>query len=525
MVGLPSSVLASGLPSSVFRLPFPTVSFPEYHQYDALGLADLIRRGEISAGEVLEAAIDTIESHNPLLNAVIFKLYDRARARVSRGLPTGPFTGVPFLLKDLGLAYRAAPLTNGSRSMATFVPTYNATLADRFQAAGLVVLGKTNTPEFGLAPVCEPELFGKTSNPWNPARTTGGSSGGAAAAVASGMVPMAHASDGGGSIRIPASANALFGLKPTRGRNPSGPVEGEAWFGLSGGHAITRSVRDSAALLDATHGPEPGDPYAAPAVARPFIEEVSTPPGSLWIALTTEPLFEAAVDPDCRVAVHETGRLLESLGHRVSYVEVPIQRQAWSEAFLTLAAGNAAALIPIAAELGGKSAPDPSDFELATWILGQVGRKLGADRMALAMRETRLAGRAMARFHQEFDVLVTPTLARVPWAHGDLSPSALETRLMEGLRRAPVGPALMVLFRQLGARILEPIPNTALFNMTGQPAMSVPLHWSSEGLPVGVQFVGRFGEESTLLRLAGQLEQARPWFDRTAPIFGQKPLG
>ena len=494
--------------------------FSDYHQYDALGLAELIRKGETTAAEVLEAAIDTIESHNPLLNAVVFKLYERAQARVARGLPEGPFTGVPFLLKDLGLAYRAAPLTNGSRSMASFVPNYNATLADRFEAAGLLVIGKTNTPEFGLAPVCEPVLHGKTSNPWNPARTAGGSSGGAAAAVASGMVPMAHASDGGGSIRIPASANGLFGLKPTRGRNPSGPVEGEAWFGLSGGHAITRSVRDSAALLDATHGPEPGDPYAAPPVGRPFLDEVSSPPGSLWIALTAEPLFEAEVEADCRIAVHETGRLLESLGHRVSYVEVPIQRQAWSEAFLTLAAGNAAALIPLAAEMGGKSGPDPADFELATWILGQVGHKLGSDRMALAMRETRLAGRAMGRFHKEFDVLVTPTLARVPWPHGDLNPSAVETRLMEGLRRAPLGRALMMLFRQLGARILEAIPNTALFNMTGQPAMSVPLHWTSEGMPVGVQFVGRFGEESTLLRLAGQLEQAKPWFARTAPVFG-----
>jgi amidase len=334
------------------------------------------------------------------------------------------------------------------------------------------------------------------------------------------MVPMAHASDGGGSIRIPASANGLFGLKPTRGRNPSGPVEGEAWFGLSGGHAITRSVRDSAALLDATHGPEAGDPYAAPPVDRPFIDEVSTPPPSLWIALTVEPLFEAEVDEDCRVAIHETGRLLESLGHRVSYVEVPVQRQVWAEAFLTLAAGSAAALIPLAAEMGGKSAPDPADFELATWILSQVGGRLSAERMALAWRETRLAGRAMARFHQEFDILVTPTLARVPWPHGALSPTKVETRLMEGLRRAPVGKALMMLFRQLGARILEPIPNTALFNMTGQPAMSVPLHWTADGLPVGVQFVARFGEESTLFRLAGQLEGARPWFNRTAPIFG-----
>jgi amidase len=496
------------------------MSFAEYHQYDAVGLADLIRRGETTAIEVLGAAIDTIERHNPILNAVIFKMYDRAQARISRGLPQGPFAGVPFLLKDLSLAYRAAPLTNGSRSMANYVPNYNGTLANRYEAAGLVIMGKTNVPEFGLAPFTEPELHGRTSNPWNIERTAGGSSGGAAAAVASGMVPMAHASDGGGSIRIPSSATGLFGLKPTRGRNPSGPIEGESWFGLSGGHAVTRTVRDSAALLDATNGPEPGDSYVAPPVARPFLEEASAPPGKLWIALTVDPLFEATVDEECKVAVHEAGRLLEALGHRVSYVEVPVQRQVWAEAFLTLAAGDVAALIPMAAEMGGKASPDPADFELATWLLAQIGRRLSADRMAMAMREMRLAARAMGRFHEEFDVLVTPTMARVPWLHGDLKPTAVEERVMEGLRRAPVGPALMAIFRKLGARTLESIPNTALFNMTGQPAMSVPLHWSPDGLPVGVQFVGRFGEEATLFRLAGQLEQARPWFNRTAPIFG-----
>jgi amidase len=496
------------------------MGFSDYHRYDALGLAELIRNGEVTAGDVVRAAIDTIERHNPTLNAVIYKMYDRAQARAARKLPDGPLAGVPFLLKDLGLAYRAAPLTNGSRSLQNFIPTFDGTLAVRYEAAGLIILGKTNVPEFGLSPTTEPELHGITSNPWNTDLTAGGSSGGAGAAVASGMVPAAHASDGGGSIRIPSSVNGLFGLKPTRGRTPCGPVFGEAWFGLSAAHAITRSVRDSAALLDATQGPEPGDPYAAPPAARPFLEEVGTPPQPLWVALSLEPLLGDTMEEECRTAVHETGRLLEELGHRVSYVEVPVQRQAWTEAFMTLGAAEAAEVLTETAQLAGKKHPDPADYELLTWILASVGRKLSAEDMAKAMVEIRMAGRAMARFHEEFDVLVTPTLGRTPWPHGDLTPSPIERKLLEGLRRAPVGPALLTAFHQLAKRVLDPIPNTPLFNMTGQPAMSVPLHWTSDGLPVGVQFVARFGDEATLFRLAGQLEAARPWFDRNPPIFG-----
>jgi len=496
--------------SNVYRLA--SVTFPEYEDFDGLGLADLIRRGEVTAADVLEAAIERIEHHNPAVNAVVWRMYDRARARINRKLVDGPFAGVPYLLKDLGLAYRGAPMTNGSRSMRDYVPNYNGTLADRYEAAGLVIVGKTNTAEFGLSPVTEPELHGTTRNPWDLDRSCGGSSGGAAAAVAAGMVPMAHASDGGGSIRIPAALTGLFGLKPTRGRTPSGPVVGESWFGLGAAHAITRSVRDSAALLDATLGPEPGDPYAAPPVERSFLTETSMPPGKLSVALATEPLLGTVVDDNCRLAVHETGRLLESLGHHVSYVEVPIERESWIEAFLTLAAADAALLLKQSATLAGKIDPDPADYELTTWVLGAVGRKLSAEDMAGALFETRMAGRAMARFHQEFDVLVTPTVGRHRWLHGELAPNALERVMLEAVRRAPMGPALMATFHRLASKFTEPIPNTPLFNMTGQPAMSMPLHWSEEDLPVGVQLVGRFGEDGLLFRLAAQLEEARPWF-------------
>jgi amidase len=490
------------------------VGFAAYTDYDATGLAGLIRDGEVKAKEVVDEAISRIEAHNPTLNAVVIKLFDRALARVDHGLPEGPFTGVPFLLKDLGAEYAQAPLTMGSRSMTGFIPDWNATIVDRFEAAGLVVLGRTAAPEFGLAPVTEPELYGITANPWNRGRTAGGSSGGAGAAVASGMVPAAHASDGGGSIRIPASVNGLFGFKPSRGRNPTGPLLGESWFGLSGGHALTRSVRDSAAILDAIAGLEPGDPYTAPIHDGSFASDVEREPGPQWVALSTEPLLGETMEEECRVAVHETGRLLESLGHRVSYVEVPVDKQAWTEAFLTLAAASTAQAITETTTLSGKAKPDPADYELTTWILGIVGRHLSAENLAAAVTQVRMAGRAMGRFHTQFDLLVTPTLARVPWRHGDLAPTVLERRLLDALRRAPIGPALMRLYRRLSRVITETIPNTPLFNMTGQPAMSVPLHWSAEGLPVGVQIVGPYGADGLLFSIAGQLERARPWFQR-----------
>jgi amidase len=494
------------------------MGFAEYEDYDGVGLADLIRRGQVSAAEVLDAAIERIETRNPALNAVIWKMYDRARARISRKPLAGPLAGVPFLLKDLGLAYRGAPLTNGSRSLKDYIPNFNGTLADRHEAAGLVVLGKTNAPEFGLSPVTEPELHGVTANPWDLGLSCGGSSGGSASAVAAGMVPLAHASDGGGSIRIPAALCGLFGFKPTRARVPVGPILGESWFGLSVNHGITRTVRDSAALLDATQGPEPGDPYVAPPPERPYLEEVSSPPPALSIALATEPLLGTVTEEPCRRAVHQAGRLLESLGHRISYVEVPVAREAWTEAFLTLGAAEAALLLEQTAQLAGKESPDPADYESATWVLGAVGRKLTAAEMAGALVEIRSAGRAMARFHQEFDVLVTPTLGRSTISHGELAPNPAERLVLEGLRRAPVGPALLAVFHRLAAKVIDPIPNTPLFNMTGQPAMSVPLAWTDGGLPLGVQFAAAFGADGLLFRLAAQLEAAQPWFDRRPPM-------
>lgn len=486
------------------------MSFSEYESFDAVGLAELVRTGEVTAREVVAAAVERIERHNPTLNAVVTKTYNRAMAVVDRGV-TGPLAGVPFLLKDLDAYWKGVPSTGGSRSSQWFVPDVTTTLVSRYEAAGLVILGTTNTPELGLAPVTEPELHGATCNPWDTTRSSGGSSGGSGAAVASGMVPAAHASDGGGSIRIPASYCGLFGLKPTRGRTPLGPVHHELWDGMTVAHALTRTVRDSAALLDATHGNVPGDPYHAPAMDGTFLSQVGVDPGRLRVGVVSGGLFSDELHAGCRAAVRAASDLLHGLGHDVEGVELPVDRERWKRAYLTLVAASTASVIDRAAR-GAK--PDPAQYELATWVLSLVGRKLSAVDHEDAIHEMRRAGQVMAGVMSKFDVLVMSTMAGPALHHGELQPSESERRLLETLRRAPAKPALMAAFRQLADKVLAPIPNTPLFNMTGQPAMSVPLHWTSGGLPIGVQFVARFGDEATLFRLASQLEQAQPWFDR-----------
>lgn len=495
-------------------------AFGEYERYDALGLAQLIREREVTPREVLHAAVTRIERRNPPLNAVITTTFDRAEQQISNGRHTqGPFAGVPFLLKGLGHALEGVRLTNGSRSLRNWVPPYTSTLVQRYEAAGLVILGSTNVPEFGLLPVTEPQAHGVCANPWNTSRSAGGSSGGSGAAVAAGMVPAASATDGGGSIRIPASQCGLFGLKPTRARTPSGPLQGEGWFGMSISHALTRSVRDSAALLDATHGPEPGDPYAAPPPTRPFLDEVGADPGRLRIGKIDGGIFHDDIDPACRAAVSGAGRLLETLGHDVVPLTLPIDRAATMEAFQTLIAASTAAGLDEIAALKGQHAPQAAEYELSTWVTGLIGRKLDAVEVATALNYLRTVGRAIGATMagQGIDAIMTSTLASPPQPHHALDPSPVEQRLLETLRRVPLKPALVATFRRLATTVLAPIPNNPLFNITGQPAMSVPLYWTSDELPVGVQFAGRFGDEATLLRLAAQLEAAQPWFDRRPP--------
>jgi len=465
---------------------------------DATAQADLVRRKEVKPIELVDAAIERIERLNPTLNAVVTPMFDLAREAASSALPAGPFTGVPIVLKDLLAEYAGVRYTEGSAFLCDYVSDHDSELVVRLKRAGLIVVGKTNLPEFGLVPTTEPKLFGPSRNPWDTSRTTGGSSGGSAAAVAAGLVPMAHGNDGGGSIRIPASCCGLFGLKPTRARNPLGPDYGEIWNGLVVEHAITRSVRDSAALLDATSGPDLGDPYPAPPPARPFLQEVGAEPGRLRIGFTVRSPIGAPVHPDCVAAVHDAAALCADLGHEVEEAAPAVNAEAVNSAFLTLVWATAAAIIDGWAKKTGRT-PSADLIEPATWAVYQMGRQQGAAAYILAIRELHRAGRDAARFFVDHDLWLTPTLGEPPVPLGSFD-SPPENPL-QGL-----------------TRIMTFMPFTAISNATGQPAMSVPLFWNADGLPIGTQFVARFGDEATLFRLAAQLEQARPWAERRPPV-------
>jgi len=469
----------------------------EFESFDGLGLAELVRRRDALPAELLDAAVSRVEARNPELNAVVTRMYDQARAAIAQGLPAGPFTGVPYLLKDLGAHYTGAVTSFGSTLFKDFVVDHDSEITARLRRAGLVIFGKTNTPELGLAASTEPRLFGPTRNPWNTAHSSGGSSGGSAAAVAAGMVPMAHATDGGGSIRIPASCCGLFGLKPTRARNPMGPDAGEGWGGASVGHAVTRTVRDSAALLDATSGPDVGDPYWAPPPARPFLDEVGRDPGRLRIALTTRPWNGQPVDPECAEAATAAARLCERLGHHVEEATPAVDAKLLGEASLIVVSANIrAALEARAAVLGRELAA--GDVERLTWARATDGHTARAADYARSIGVIHRTGRVVARFFTRYDILLSPTMCRPPYPLGVLD---LMTEDVERYTQA----------------ILGAIGFTSLFNSAGCPAMSVPLSWSRAGLPIGVHFAAPFGDEATLFRLGAQLETAQPWATRRPP--------
>ncbi len=492
--------------------------FPEYEQYDGLGLAELVRNKEVAATYLVEEAVRRIEARNPPLNAVIHKMYDYARD-VARGpLPEGPFAGVPFLLKDLVASCANEPFRKGCRFFADYVADHDSELVARYKASGVIILGKTNVPEFGLTPVTESELFGPCRNPWDRTRTPGGSSGGSAAAVAARMVPVAHGNDGGGSIRVPASCCGLFGLKPSRGRMPTGPDYGDIWLGFAAEHVLTRSVRDSAAMLDATSGPDVGVSYHAPAPARPFLEEVGQDPGKLRIAFTSKPFMGSTVHGDCLEGLEATVKLLEELGHEVVEAAPQIDRGAFVEAYVGAICGDVRADIEDAGEVIGRK-PTPKDFEPGTWAFGLIGQQISSVESARHLRYLQARTREIGRFFEGYDVLLTPTLGTPPLEIGALGLKPSEALLLSLVNRLNAGVVLRAMRASDASTraTFDFIPYTPVFNVTGQPAMSVPLHWNTDGLPIGMHFAGRYGDEATLLRVAGQLEQARPWFERTAP--------
>ncbi|HEY0646280.1 amidase [Phenylobacterium sp.] len=466
--------------------------FDEYRSHDAVGLAALVAKKEVTPGELLDVAVARMAEVNPKINAVTRDMTDLAR-----GAPagSGPLAGVPYLLKDLGAAYGGVPTTYGSKLFAQVVPAADSAMTRLYKAAGLNIFGKTNTPEFGIWPVTEPHLLGVCRNPWDLDRTPGGSSGGASSAVSAGIVPAAHASDGGGSIRIPAACCGLFGMKPSRGRVSFAPG-GEGWAGASIQHAVTRSVRDSAVLLDAVCAPQPGDPYFLSVPERPFAEEAGRDPGKLRIAFFDEALTVGSVlDPEVAEAVRETAKLCEGLGHHVAWAKLPGDHSAMQAAARTILWASVAANIEAECERRGRPLAE-GEIEPATYDIYRRGKETAAPAYVRAVQAVHAYGRAAASLFGTYDVLLLATLGRPAIPIGHLFEKPEETV----------------------QRLFSYMPNTQAFNNSGQPAMTVPLAWSSGGLPIGLQFAARTGEEALLFRLAGQLEQAKPWFDRVAPL-------
>lgn len=477
------------------------MSFADYETYDALGLADLVAKGEVTPTELLEAAIERLEAANPRINAIAHRAFDAAIATIDRGVPAGPFSGVPFLLKDLGAAAIDVPSSLGSRLFANTRYSVDSALVERLKRAGLVIFGRTTSPELGVGPITEAKVYGgPTRNPWNLDHTAGGSSGGSAAAVAAGILPAAHGSDGGGSIRIPASSSGLFGLKSTRARVPAGPLNGEGWSGMAVDGFLTRSVRDTAALLDAVAGPDLGAPYHAPPLEHGFVKAIERPPARQKIAFSFKSFTGEPVHADCQDAVRKTVTLLEGLGHHIEEADpapdlMPLM-QAWTR---IVACGTA---LSVRNKVQARGHPlDPDEVEgITRGAIALADTIAGADYLQ-AVNQVHRFGRDMAAFFEDYDMLVTTTLAEPPARIGRFAPDNedfLDHRL------GPTG-------------ILPYSPFTPAFNASGQPAMSVPLHWNDAGLPIGVHIAGRFGADETLIALAAELENAAPWFNKRPP--------
>ncbi len=474
------------------------MAFDEYSRHDALGLAALVAKRKVKASEVIDAAIARAEALNPKLNAIIFSAYDEARAAAGGKLPKGPFTGVPMLLKDMRAQVVGWPTRSGSRFIPAMPAVQDSTLVTRFKAAGLIPFGKTNVPELGILPTTESKLYGPAHNPWNMDHSPGGSSGGSAAAVAAGIVPIAHATDGGGSIRIPASACGLVGLKASRGRVTQGPHTADATSGLSMDGVVTRSVRDTAAALDAICGIDYGDPYFAPPPEGSYLEGIKRKPKRLRIAVSTKMMNGTAHDPEVTMAVKKTAKLCESLGHIVEETDPPIDAGALVNAFSTVWAANVAYAIE-ATRLQTNVTPTLDTIEGLTIGLYQRGLTITAVQLTMARQTMMHAGRQFAKWHETHDVWLTATLGRPPMKLGTIDVD--ETDLQKGF-----------------APNFGYVPFTSMQNSAGTPGINLPLNWSKDGLPLGVQFTARAGGEMTLLKLAAELEKASPWADRYSKL-------
>ncbi len=472
------------------------MGFTEFGSYDAVGLAELVRTKQVSAKELLDEAIARSERVDAQVNAVVIKHYDYAERQIAKGLPEGPFRGVPFLLKDLEILDGTCT-TYGASAFRNDIADHSGTLAQRFVNAGVTIFGKTASPEFGLVPTTESRLFGPTRNPWNLAHSSGGSSGGAAAGVAARVLPVAHATDGGGSIRIPASACGVFGLKPTRARNPVGPDRGQGWAGLSCGHVVSISVRDSAAMMDAISGPELSSPYVAPPPARPFADEVGRDPGRLRIAFTDQSPYGDAIHPEVAQAVRDVAYMLEGLGHDLEQ-RAPMLPADPGSVMSAIVSAHTSLTLRLAERRLGRPLTE-NDFEVLTLTSAKIAQGLTATDYTAAEFDAFRISRALSEFMASCDVFLMPTLCAPPLKLGEINTMSQD-------------------LSQIGPTLRRYMPGTAMFNISGQPAMSVPLAWSKAGLPLGMMFAARFGEEAILFRLATQLEEVRPWKDKIPPV-------
>jgi amidase len=474
------------------------MSFAEYEKYDALGLAELIRNRDVTALEVVDAAIARAEALNPALNAIVFKAFDSARERAKNIRAEGLFAGVPTLLKDMRAGCTGMPTRNGSRFTPATLADHDSTLVARYKAAGLVPLGKTNVPEFGILPTTESKLYGPAHNPWNLDRTPGGSSGGSAAAVAARIVPIAHATDGGGSIRIPSSCCGLVGLKVSRGRITQGPDMADSTSGLSVDHVVTRTVRDSAAALDISCAPDRGDPYFALPPYGSYLEGIREKPKRLRIAVAFKAFNGRGFASEVVQAMEKAAKLCEQLGHTVEEASPQIDYDRMTLAFMTTWATSTASGVGSLARMTGKE-PSPQILEGLTFSLYEAGMGVTAAQQIDMLQVFHSAARVAAAFHETYDVWLTPTLGEEPLRLGTIN-----------IDERDVQKAFGPLFGY--------VPFTAMQNATGQPGINIPLHWSESGLPIGVQFVARSGDEMTLLQLAAELEEASPWIDRRPPL-------
>lgn len=471
----------------------------DYANYDGLGLAALVKQRDVTPAELLEAAIERAERHNPKLNAIVYEAYDEARKTAATTLPDGPFKGVPFLIKDLGVRVKGWPRTSASRFAAIDADAEDSELITRYRAAGTVMFGKTNTPEFGIPGVTTSALLGPCRNPWNTDHISGGSSGGAASAVAAGITPIAHASDGLGSIRIPAACCGLVGMKVTRDRNPNGLHDTDRVIGFSVDHIVSRTVRDSAAMLDATGAPQAASPYATPTQEGSFLDQVSKSPGKLRIAWSSETPTGMPVDPEVRAALERTAETLAKLGHDVREEGLGIDYRALYRAQGYVSAANFSANIKRWIELKGRE-PGPDEIEGLARRAYEAGKKISGQDALWAMQELRLRTREILRKFETWDVWLSPTM---------ITPAP----------RVDYLDTLMPDLKEFDHRQSITFGFTPPFNMTGQPSLSLPLAQSSTNLPIGMMFTGRYGDEATLFRLAGQLEKEMPWKDRKPPVW------